>query len=144
MDLSAVERRLSERALLRRYGITSTTVRVTPNGDLEAVRETRWTDPPPTEADADIASLLTEVRRITTERDDARAEATKAKSDLADNDLILEERERQLRVSVLAYHTVVDAVIAYLSAADEYAYGDGEVTHTLAECRQVLDAVIGS
>lgn len=69
---------------------------------------------------------------------DARVDVTKARLDLADNDLILEERERQLNVAVTAYHTLVDAVIAYLSAAD------GEDTHTLDGCRASLDEVIGS
>lgn len=86
---------------------------------------------------AGSAEIVAAVTALVTERN-------RAKSDLADNDLILEERERQLNVAVTAYHTLVDAVIAYLSAADEYAYGYGEDTHTLDGCRRVLDAVIGS
>ena len=86
---------------------------------------------------AGSAEIVAAVTALVTERN-------RAKSDLADNDLILEERECQLNVAVTAYHTLVDAVVAYLSAADEYAYGYGEDTHTLDGCRRVLDAVIGS
>ena len=86
---------------------------------------------------AGSAEIVAAVTALVTERN-------RAKSDLADNDLILEERECQLNVAVTAYHTLVDAVTEYLSAADEYAYGDGEDTNTLDGCRQVLDEVFGS
>lgn len=53
---------------------------------------------------AGSAEIVAAVAAVVTERD-------RAKSDLADNDLILEERERQLNEAVTAYHTVTRPLV---------------------------------